>query len=110
MILSNTNVCSNQQEIFEARYQKIVQEPTVCSVAHHPVDKTQRNGLTASPSSSSQSSSEEENASEVVANQLANLEEQVGMTFDYTRGFKHTKKKRTNITFFMVFKNDIHLL
>uniref|UniRef100_A0A3P8VKN0 Bromodomain-containing protein 2 n=1 Tax=Cynoglossus semilaevis TaxID=244447 RepID=A0A3P8VKN0_CYNSE len=65
------------QEIFEARYQKIVQEPTVCSVAHHPVEKTQRNGLTASPSSSSQSSSEEENASEVVANQLANLEEQL---------------------------------
>ena len=74
-------MCLSPQEIFEARYLKVPQEPEGCSIPCQRVvkEKGDRVGsLSTSASSVSESSSEAESSSEEVAIQLANLEERVG--------------------------------
>lgn len=79
-------MCVYQQEVFEARYQKISQEN--CPVAQQQVDKGKGHrvgSLTTSASSETQSSSEAESSSEEVATQLANLKERVGIYTPVTK-------------------------
>ncbi|XP_039985051.1 bromodomain testis-specific protein isoform X2 [Xiphias gladius] len=73
------------QEIFEARYLKVPQEPEGCSIPRHRVIKGKGDrvgSLSTSASSVSESSSEAESSSEEVAMQLANLEERLKAVSD----------------------------
>nr|XP_057929888.1 bromodomain testis-specific protein isoform X2 [Doryrhamphus excisus] len=76
------NVSTFDQEVFEARYAKLPQEPL-----RQVVSKGDRVGSlsTAGSSSKSESSSDEESSSEGVATQLANLEEQLKAVSDQLR-------------------------
>ncbi|XP_069560081.1 bromodomain testis-specific protein isoform X6 [Brachyistius frenatus] len=65
-----------QQEVFEARYLKVPQEPEDCSTSHQVIDKGKGKrvgSLSTSASSESESSSEAESAPEEMAMQLACL-------------------------------------
>uniref|UniRef100_A0A4W6CZL3 Bromodomain-containing protein 2 n=1 Tax=Lates calcarifer TaxID=8187 RepID=A0A4W6CZL3_LATCA len=73
------------QDIFEARYLKVPQEPEVCSIPRQRaiMGKGDRIGsLSTSASSESESSSEADSSSEEVAMQLANLEERLKAVSD----------------------------
>ncbi|KAK2835998.1 hypothetical protein Q5P01_016482 [Channa striata] len=73
------------QEIFEARYLKVPQEPEGCSISCQEVGKAkgERIGsVSTSASSESESSSEVQSSSEEVAMQLANLEERLKAVSD----------------------------
>ncbi|XP_075342344.1 bromodomain testis-specific protein [Odontesthes bonariensis] len=74
------------QEVFEDRYQKVPQELEGCSMSHRRLDKDKKgNGvgsISTSASSESESSSDSECSSEVVALQLAHLEERLKAVSD----------------------------
>ncbi|XP_047442154.1 bromodomain testis-specific protein isoform X2 [Mugil cephalus] len=73
------------QDVFEARYLKVPQEPEGCSMYCHPVDKGKGKrfgSLSTSTSSESESSSEADSSSEEVAMQLAQLEERLKAVSD----------------------------
>lgn len=75
------------QEVFEARYLKVPQEAEHCSIPQQRVDKGKGDrvgSLSTSVSSESESSSEAEGTSEVVATQLADLKERVGIHMPVT--------------------------
>ncbi|XP_029002104.1 bromodomain testis-specific protein isoform X2 [Betta splendens] len=72
------------QDVFEARYLKIPQEPEGCSLSH----------LSTSASSKSDSSSEAENSSEEVASQLANLEERLKAVRDQLKKLSQDPLKK----------------
>ncbi|RVE73938.1 hypothetical protein OJAV_G00036260 [Oryzias javanicus] len=68
------------QEVFEARYMKISQEPEACVVSRQPGDTGKANrvgSLSTSASSDSEDPSEQERSSEEVDMQLAHLEERL---------------------------------
>lgn len=71
--------CLYQQEVFESRFQKILQEPEGCSMSLQCVDN-QKGSLLTSESSENKSSSESEGSSNMVSMQLSHLEEKVGIT------------------------------
>ncbi|XP_072244856.1 bromodomain testis-specific protein [Leuresthes tenuis] len=74
------------QEVFEDRYQKVPQELEGCSMSRQRLDKDRKgNGvgsISTSASSESESSSDSECSSEVVALQLAHLEERLKAVSD----------------------------
>ncbi|KAM7410570.1 hypothetical protein PAMA_001821 [Pampus argenteus] len=73
------------QDVFEARYIKVPQEPDGCSIPRQRVDKGKGERVgspSTSASSESESSSEPEGSSEEVAMQLANLEERLKAVSD----------------------------
>ncbi|XP_019937035.2 bromodomain testis-specific protein isoform X2 [Paralichthys olivaceus] len=73
------------QDIFEARYLKVPQEPEGCSVPCQQVINGKVDvvgSVSTSESSVSESSSEEDSSSEEVATQLANLEERLRAVSD----------------------------
>ncbi|KAM6921178.1 bromodomain testis-specific protein [Xenentodon cancila] len=77
------------QDVFEARFLKLPQEPQGCSISHQRADKGKGNGtgsLSTSASSESKSSSELE-SSEEVAVQLAQLEERLKAVSDQLKRF-----------------------
>ncbi|XP_026200718.1 bromodomain testis-specific protein isoform X1 [Anabas testudineus] len=73
------------QDVFEARFMKVPQEPEGCPLPRHRVNKGKGDrvgSLSTSESSESDSSSEAESSSEEVAMQLANLEERLKAVSD----------------------------
>ncbi|KAM7388725.1 hypothetical protein PAMP_024882 [Pampus punctatissimus] len=73
------------QDVFEARYFKVPQEPDGFSIPRQRVDKGKGEGVgspSTSATSESESSSEPEGSSEEVAMQLANLEERLKAVSD----------------------------